>query len=133
MNVILNLTIKRQWFDMISSGEKHEEYRDLGNKQVARAFAISRCDHKSDGVMVLRNGYSMESRALAVRILVIEKCMTSLPEHPEWGEPNCPHYSIVLGDIITHGTYSEVKAVLEKVIKNEQKKEGTGTRGSRDD
>ena len=113
MNVILNLTIKRRWFDMISSGEKHEEYRDLGNKQVSRAFAHYNCDNKSDGVMVLRNGYSMESRALAVRILVIEKCMTSLPEHPDWGEPKCPHYSIVLGDIIHRGTYEEVKAVLD--------------------
>ena len=124
MNVILNLTIKRQWFDMISSGEKHEEYRDIGNKQVSRAFAISRCDHKADGVMVLRNGYSMDSRALAVRILVIEKCMTSRPEHPDWGEPNCPHYSIVLGDIIHRGNYAEVKEALDKEIKNEQRKRG---------
>ena len=29
MNPILNMTIKRQWFDMISSGEKREEYRDV--------------------------------------------------------------------------------------------------------
>ena len=122
MNVILNLTIKRQWFDMISSDEKHEEYRDLGNKQVSRAFARYNCDNKSDGVMVLRNGYSMDSRALAVRILVIEKCMTSRPEHPDWGEPNCPHYSIVLGDIIHRGNYAEVKEALDKDIKNEQRK-----------
>lgn len=114
MNVILNLTIKRRWFDMISSGEKHEEYRGLDNKQVARAFACAYRDHKADGVMVLRNGYSMESRALAVRILGIEKCMTSLQEHPEWGEPNCPHYSIVLGDIIHRGNYAEVKAALDE-------------------
>ena len=114
MNIILNLTIKRLWFDMIVSGDKREEYRDLGNKQVSRAFAISRCDHKADGVMVLRNGYNMDSRALAVRILVIEKCMTSIPEHTEWGEPNSPHFSIVLGDIIHRGTYAEVKDWLEK-------------------
>lgn len=114
MNVILNLTIKRRWFDMISSGEKHEEYRGLDNKQVARAFARFYRDHKASGVMVLRNGYSMDSRALVVRILVIEKCMTSLPEHPDWGEPNCPHYSIVLGDIIHRGNYAEVKAVLDE-------------------
>ena len=114
MNVVLNLTIKRQWFDMISSGEKQEEYRCLDNKQVARAFAISRCDYKANGVMVLRNGYNMDSRALAVRILVIEKFMTSTPEHTEWGEPNSPHSSIVLGDIIHRGTYAEVKDWLEK-------------------
>jgi hypothetical protein len=29
MSNILNLTIKRQWFDMIASGEKKEEYREL--------------------------------------------------------------------------------------------------------
>lgn len=114
MNIILNLTIKRKWFDMIVSGDKREEYRDLGNKQVSKAFAISRCDYKADGVMVLRNGYNMDSRALAVRVLLIEKFMTSLPYHIEWGEPNCPHYSIVLGDIIHRGTYAEVKDWLEK-------------------
>ena len=114
MNVILNMTIKLQWFDLIAPGEKHEEYRGLDNKQVARAFARSKFYHKADGVMVLRNGYSMDSRALSVRILEIEKCMTSLPEHPEWGEPNSPHYSIVLGDIIHRGTYAEVKAFLDE-------------------
>ena len=29
MNPILNMTIKRQWFDMIASGETREEYRDV--------------------------------------------------------------------------------------------------------
>ncbi|WP_232297135.1 ASCH domain-containing protein [Capnocytophaga sp. oral taxon 329] len=29
MNNTLHLTIKKQWFDMILSGEKTEEYRDI--------------------------------------------------------------------------------------------------------
>lgn len=27
--MVLNLVLKKQWFDMISSGEKKEEYRDI--------------------------------------------------------------------------------------------------------
>lgn len=114
MNILLNLTIKRRWFDMIERGEKREEYRELDNMQVAKAFARSYCEPKADGVMVLRNGYRMDSRALAVRVLSIDLCMMSLPEHPGWGEPNCPHYAILLGEIVSRGTYAEVKETLEK-------------------
>lgn len=114
MKTILNLTIKRRWFDMIASGEKREEYRELDNMQVGKAFARSYLEPKVDGVMVLRNGYRMDSQALAVRVLSIDMCMMNLPEHPEWGEPNYPHYAIVLDEIVSRGTYAEVKEWLEK-------------------
>lgn len=43
MNVIMNLTIKRRWFDMIASGEKREEYRSahsslMGAAEVRKAL-----------------------------------------------------------------------------------------------
>ena len=116
MNILLNLTIKRRWFDMIASGEKREEYRSADNRQVVGTYKrlfnylwpIVSCK------MILRNGYRMDSRALAVRVLSIDLCMMSLPEHPGWGEPNCPHYAILLGEIVSRGTYAEVKETLEK-------------------
>ncbi|MDE3276651.1 MAG: hypothetical protein PUJ80_11595 [Verrucomicrobiota bacterium] len=114
MNILLNLTIKRRWFDMIASGEKREEYRKLDNMQVAKAYARSYCEPKVDGVIVLRNGYRMDCQALAVRVLSISLCMMSLPEHPEWGEPDYPHYAISFGEIVYRGTYAEVKEALEK-------------------
>ena len=115
MNIIMNLTIKRRWFDMIASGEKREEYRELDNMQVAKAVARTYLEPKVDGVMVLRNGYRMDSQALAVRVLSIDLCMMNLPEHPEWGEPtDRAHFAIMLGDVLVRGTYAEVKKALEK-------------------
>lgn len=43
---ILNLTLKRQWFDMILSGEKKEEYREIKDYW-ARRLLRSVC---SDGI-----------------------------------------------------------------------------------
>lgn len=115
MSIILNLTIKRRWFDMIASGDKREEYRSLDNKQVRRA-----CKCVPNGwpiganVMVLRNGYRMDSPAVAVRVygIILRSGYDSI--HPEWGEPNYPHYAILFDEIISRGTYADVKRSLEK-------------------
>ena len=116
MNILLNLTIKRRWFDMIERGEKREEYRELDNMQVAKAFARSYCEPKADGVMVLRNGYRMDSRALAVRVFGMTIRSGAQAEHPEWGEPTDrgAHFAIMFDRIIARGTYAEVKEALEK-------------------
>lgn len=110
MNILLNLTIKRRWFDMIERGEKREEYRELDNMQVAKAFARSYCEPKADGVMVLRNGYCMNSPALGVRVIGFSVRLGAV--HPEWGEPNYPHYAISFGEIVSRGTYAEVKEAV---------------------
>lgn len=86
--IVLNLPIKRRWLDMIASGEKREEYRSADNKQVARAYErISRCWPDGDSVMILRNGYRMDSPALAVRIVAMDMRSGDMAAHPEWGEP----------------------------------------------
>ncbi len=114
MNIILNLTIKSRWFDMIESGEKREEYRGEDNRQVNTAW--ERIAHDEQPVaytMVLRNGYSMVSPALAVRVYGIILRNDSV--HPEWGEPtDRAHFAIMLGDVLVRGTYAEVKEWLEK-------------------
>lgn len=115
MNILLNLTIKRRWFDMIERGEKREEYRGIGNMQVEKAFARF-YEPKADGVMVLRNGYRMDSRALAVRVFGMTIRSGAQAEHPEWGEPTDrgAHFAILVDRIIARGTYAEVKEALEK-------------------
>lgn len=35
---VLHLSVKKQWFDMISAGEKTEEYREINPYWVARLF-----------------------------------------------------------------------------------------------
>lgn len=109
MNIVLNLTIKRKWFDMIASGEKREEYRCTAQ---VRNASDSWCSTYS-GVMVLRSGYRMDSPAVAVRITGISSRVDEVI-HPEWGETSLPHYVIAFDKIIARGTYAEVKEWLKK-------------------
>lgn len=116
MNILLNMTITRRWFDMIASGEKREEYRSADNRQVVgtckRLFhwPIVSCK------MILRNGYRMDSSALAVRVFGMTIRSGAQAEHPEWGEPTGrgSHFAIMFDRIIARGTYAEVKEWLEK-------------------
>lgn len=113
MNILLNITIHRCWFDMIASGEKREEYRSLDNRQVAKAYKCVADGWPREGAaMVLRDGYRMDSPALAVRVRGFSIRLGAV--HPEWGEPNDPHYAILFDEIISRGTYAEVKEELRK-------------------
>lgn len=117
MKVIMNLPIKRKWFDMIASGEKKEEYRDCENRQVQRCYLWAlNCDWwgECDPVVILRNGYRMDSRVLAVKIVGFDLRGKSEVKHPEWGEPKCSrlHIAIKLGEILARGTYAEVKGKM---------------------
>lgn len=116
MKIILNLTIKRRWFDMIASGEKREEYRSADNRQVAVTYKrLFNYGWPSASCMILRNGYSMGSPALAVRVYGIMLRNGNDSIHPEWGEPtDRTHFAIMLGDVLVRGTYAEVKAELRK-------------------
>ena len=116
MNVIMNMTIKSRWFDMILSGEKHEEYRAVDNSQVKNAWeSIYNYEYGEYYVMVLRNGYRMSSRALAIQVygIILRSGKDSI--YPEWGEPtDRDHLVIILGDVLKRGTYADVKDWLEK-------------------
>ncbi len=53
---ILHLTLKRQWFDMVKSGDKKEEYRQPS------PWILSRLGNgKQYDVVRFRNGYNKDS------------------------------------------------------------------------
>lgn len=60
---ILTLTIDKQWFDMVVSGEKNEEYREIKPYWVARLF------HNNSNIIDVRNLAS----ALAGRTDLLKK------------------------------------------------------------
>lgn len=89
---MLTLPIKKKWFDMIKSGEKKEEYREIKPYWTKRLNFIS---YDEKGVVyqvnkniLLRNGYSKNSPTL--------KCYVQINEgygKSEWGaEPNKMYY-----------------------------------------
>ena len=79
MSNILYLPIKAQWFDMICSGIKQEEYRDLSHHWKSRI----RNPFKKPQIVELRNGYSKNARKARFEIRYIE----IKHGNPEWGAP----------------------------------------------
>lgn len=60
MTKTLHLLLKKKWFDMIASGEKKEEYRDI------KEYWTKRLEGKSYDQIHFRNGYSKDSRTMLV-------------------------------------------------------------------
>jgi hypothetical protein len=92
---VLVLPIKKKWFDMIRSGEKKEEYREI------KPYYDKRIGHYSTGTgkvttLVLRNGYSYKSPSIKC------KCAITIgPGKEVWGaEPNINYYVIKILEII---------------------------------
>lgn len=93
---MLILPIKKQWFDMIKSGEKKEEYREI------KEYWTSRLKYYTPALILgsntervaptfevgFRNGYNKNSPML------ICKCKLRIgPGKEEWGaEPNKEYY-----------------------------------------
>lgn len=87
---ILHLTLKKKWFDMIASGEKREEYREL------KPYWHSRLNKQYD-VIEFRNGYAKDCPAMIVELKEIVKSLGIV----EWGAPEKkPVYILRLGQIL---------------------------------
>lgn len=59
---ILHLTLKKKWFDMIASGEKREEYREI------KPYWNGRFVNKKYNVIHFRNGYSKDCPNMFVEL-----------------------------------------------------------------
>lgn len=90
---VLHLTLKKQWFDMIASGEKREEYREI-KPYWTRRLADIRAD-EYDAVR-FRNGYRTDSPAVTVEL----EGIFSGFGRKEWGAPSERVYILRLGRIL---------------------------------
>lgn len=98
---VLHLTLRRKWFDLIASGEKKEEYREI-----KPYWAIRLCDEwygdappkfKTFDVVRLKNGYGKDAPTMDVECLgiQIDHGMTI------WGaEPGVEYFVIQLGEVL---------------------------------
>lgn len=94
---MLILPIKRKWFDMIVSGEKKEEYRELKeywNKRFRKADLGYICPLGFVGLnpreVMFRNGYSKNSPSC---ICLVK--LTVGKGRPEWGAEPVKDYFIL--------------------------------------
>ena len=103
---ILPLVLKRRWFDMIKSGEKQEEYRDMTDYWAKRLFNWDR--KPGTHVVEFRLGYASNAPRVAFhcpRLIthggLRSYCIVNDCVHSQWGEPRHPHYLIQLGKPVT--------------------------------
>ena len=120
---VLHLTLKKKWFDLIASGEKKEEYREIKDFWIKRlalcsgktpvpfgyfckkAICVS-CIERGDGfkpkdfthVQFARGGHFHESLPQMMLHIVGIKVDEG---KPEWGaEPGKKYFVIELGEIV---------------------------------
>lgn len=91
---MLTLPIKKRWFDMILSGAKKEEYRELTPYYDSRL-------HKLCGnpfvIIRFRNGYNSTSPFIDCRVFI----RRGMEGNPEWGaEKGVKYYNIQILEII---------------------------------
>lgn len=89
---ILTLPIKKKWFDLIASGEKKEEYREI------KPYYTTRFDKPLTHIR-FTNGYGNSVPSVVVELLGISK---GIPK-PEWSEGTIEQgtevYVLSLGDV----------------------------------
>ena len=88
---ILHLTLKKKWFDMIASGEKKEEYREI------KPYWSSRLIEKHFTHICFRNGYAKDAPRFTAELKGIRVCTG----RTEWGAAEGEIYFVLeLGEII---------------------------------
>mgnify|MGYP006867955058 CR=1 FL=1 len=85
---MLILPIKKKWFDMIKSGEKKEEYREIKPYYDTRFRGYYYPTTGMQPHILFRNGYSKNSPTIKCKV-----CITKGAGKQEWGaEPNKEYY-----------------------------------------
>ena len=97
---MLILPIKKKWFDMILSGEKKEEYRDIKSYYITRFRNVWGYPAPWSEIHTIRfrNGYSKDSPSF-----LADASLGIGTGKPEWGaEPNKKYYVLKI-----HGIHKE--------------------------
>lgn len=97
MPKILSLPINKKWFDLILSGEKKEEYREIKPHWTSRIIDKKIGGFNDFQYVNFRNGYNPKSPFMVVECKGIEIGIGKL----EWGGTNEEVYIIKLGKIIS--------------------------------
>lgn len=94
---VLTLVLKGKWYDLIASGEKKEEYRDETYRYFLRinSWFFDSEEQKKPMVVAFSRGYTKPDMFFVVDGFPL---ITRFKKHPEWGEPDTPHYVIKLGE-----------------------------------
>ena len=78
---MLTLPIKKKWFDMILSGEKKEEYREIKPYYDSRFFNEWKRNNNTCFDVIFKNGYKKDSPSIKCHISLYK----GLEGKEEWG------------------------------------------------
>lgn len=97
---VLHLVLKKKWYDMIASGEKKEEYRDMKPYWDKRIESwLGEPPGKNVNVVVaFSKGYCKPSMWFEVAGISQPTSAWHWDIRSEWGEPDAPHYVLRLGE-----------------------------------
>lgn len=106
---VLHLTLHKRYFDMIASGEKPEEYRELKAYWFKRLTYIG--EFRKFEYIVFTNGYATD----APRIVVECKGISIGEGRSEWGAISGERYFVIkLGEILPN--YRMIGEKLTEVV-----------------
>lgn len=112
----LHLTLKKKWFDMIASGEKKEEYREVKKYWVDRLtwheyhdrstielihlLSSKEAIRRDFDVVEFKNGYGKNAPTMTVKLLGIHY---GPPANEKWADGGISnwYFCLELGDILT--------------------------------
>lgn len=101
----LHLTLKKEWFEMIASGEKKEEYRELKEYWRNRLWEFPKVPSNNArhfDTIIFRNGYGKNAPEMEVECEGISIGYGK----GKWGaEPNVKYYIISLGSVLYTKNY----------------------------
>lgn len=102
-NRVIHLNLIGRWFDMIESGIKKEEYRELSDywNKIFTNYMASMCSFRNGKLdemsIIFSNGYSKSCRQMEVRLLGIDVSIGKV----EWGAELGKYYNVLrLGEVL---------------------------------
>lgn len=117
MSTVLHLTLKKKWFDMIASGEKKEEYREVkkywierltwheyhtyGEINLIHALASKEAFRRDFDYIEFKNGYG---RNVPTMLVAFKGIHYGVPKKLKWADDIKEHnwyFCIELGEIIS--------------------------------
>jgi hypothetical protein len=98
---ILHLTLKKKWFDMVASGEKKEEYREIKNHWILRLCCgfPEMYSAKDFDVIEFKHGYSSSAPVIKVKYAGMKIATGKI----KWGAKKSKIYFVIkLGKSLKH-------------------------------
>lgn len=93
---MLVLPIKKKWFDMIKSGEKKEEYREIKRYWITRFNNKGMLSKYNPHVIIFRNGYGKNRPTIKCKVNI-----RVVRGKQEWGaEPNKKYYILEILEVL---------------------------------